>query len=337
MPYIEGHQYSIELPGVAEEERPLVQENVEKLVEIVAAVAKARGRRFLLKGVRLTNTLEDDAKELKGQTSSYGDYTATRELVHAVGKTLCIQSQDEGIGFAVLVDSNGFATLENTNPGFLTTILHELVHVIFEGEHLESLGQEEFLAPIVTSEQVLRGWAKSILDEFDVDQYVDVIVEMCAKNDKGEPLSLLELERAKDIDWAEGTLSALHKVPHLVDSNVGKYKTGQMSLDEFLATVMPCIKDLLILITHTASIYRESASWKGIVEEIRATEAYRRFLNEHLDNILGQLNAEQTRYKTALAVVMSSVEKILENCGLTLKTCPQGLYVGVTWPAAKLC
>ena len=158
---------------------------------------------------------------------------------------------------------------------------------------------------------------------------------MVAKNDKGEPFSLLELEEAKGMDWANGTLSALQKMPSLVDKNVEKYKTGQMNLHEFLAIVMPCIKDLLILITHTASIYRESASWQGIVEQIQATEAYERFLNEHLESILGQLNPEQIQYKSALAVVMGHVEKILENCGLTLKTCPQGLYVGVTWPATN--
>ena len=335
MPNIEGNQYSFELPGVAEEKQPFVQENVEKLVNIVAAVAKAKGKPFLLKLVRLTSTFQDDVNELEGQITGYGDYTATRELVHAIGKTLCIHSQEEGIGFAILIDTTELGTLDNTNGWFLTTIVHELIHVIFEGEHLQWRGHNEYLAPSETAEQLLRGWAKSILDEFDVDQYVDVIVEMVAKNDKGEPFSLLELEEAKGMDWANGTLSALQKMPSLVDKNVEKYKTGQMNLHEFLAIVMPCIKDLLILITHTASIYRESASWQGIVEQIQATEAYERFLNEHLESILGQLNPEQIQYKSALAVVMGHVEKILENCGLTLKTCPQGLYVGVTWPATN--
>ncbi len=336
MPKIGDHEYVIELPGVPQESQPLVEEETNRLVSLAAAMAEKRKAPFLLKLVRLTSTFQDDVNMLSGQNKGLKSYSATRESVHAIGKTLCIQSQEDSFGFAVVVDTTPFGTFGKNNPWHITTLLHELIHVIFEGQHLQSLGEGLYLAETDTAEGLLSRWARRLLDEYDVNREVDSIVKALYKKENGESFSLPEFEAIKGIDWVSGLLSALNKMPPVIDDTVVKFQTKEIDIDELCATMLPYLKDLLTLIIHTASILLETESWPANFEQIKQTEAYKRFFKGHLDTMLDQFNDDSTPFVDSETDVKVSVEKIIGNCGLTLETTSQGVYIGVKSPSPHL-
>jgi hypothetical protein len=325
--------HTIDVPGIPAGLQSLARDDIGRLSDAIAAVADSQGMQFLLNRVCVTDCFEDEVNRLLSESSGLTAYVATRHNVQAIGKTIWIRSQQGGLGFEVIIDANQIGAWGLNNPRCLTTVLHELIHVLYEGRHLERLGEEEYTAGLNTRERWLSGWANLILDEFDVDRFVDALVVRLATKDDGRPWSLRELEEAQGVDWIQGLLDGLNKMPRVLEEKVWRFRTWQMGIDDLAEAVIPAIKDILILLSHTASMYMETELWPDILQRIKKTDASRRFLGEHLDTILGQLDDAQMPFEESVQIVTRAVEGIFQNCGLSLKTVPEGVYISVDAPS----
>ena len=328
-----GREYNIEVPGIPPELQPTAKEDIGRLLDAITRVADKQGMQFLLDKVRITDRFEDDVNRLLNESSGLTGYVAARRNAHAIGKTLWAHSEQGDIGFVVIVDAGQIGQWALNNSRCLTTVLHELIHVLREECHLERLGEEEYTADGDTRERWLDGWACLLLDEFDVDRLVDVIVGGVASKEDGQPWSLRELDEAQGLDWVQGLLDTLNRLPRFVDEEVWKYRTRQMGIDDLAMSVIPYIKDLLRLLSHTAARYLGTDLWPGIAERVKETDASQRFLKEHLDTILAHFDDAQSPLEESLQTVGQAVEGIFHNCGLGFRTVPEGVYISVSEPS----
>ena len=326
-------EHIIEVPGLPAKMQSIAKKDIGMLIDIVAMVAEKEGSQFLLDMVCITDCLEDEVNRMLNERSGLTGYVAARRNAHAIGKTLWIRSQQGVLGFVAIVDAGQIGPWGLNNSRCVITVLHELIHVLREERHLERLGEEEYTADGDTRERLLDGWACLVLDEFDVDRLVDTLVGGLAKKDDGNPWSLRELDEAEGLDWVHGLLDSLDRLPRFVDEEVRKYRTRQMGLDELAVSVIPYIKDLLRLLSNTASRYMGTDLWPGIVERIKETEASQRFLREHLDIILDRFHDTQLPLEETLQIVAHAVEGILRNCGLRFQTVPDSVYIYVSEPS----
>ena len=333
MANIEERRFTVEVPGLPVRLQLLAEEDIRKLAGSIARVANKMGSPFLLLRVLVTDCFQSDVNQLLQERSGLTEYAAARDHAHAIGITLWTRSGQGDLGFAVVMDATQIGPWDLKNPRCLTTVLHELIHVVFEERDLERLGEEEYCAVGDTRERLLDRCASSLLDEFDVDRLVDGIVGAVATKDDGQPWSLRELEEAQGVDWAKALLNGLDQMPRIIDDVVRKYRIRQMEIEELAARVIPLLRDLLTLISHTASIYMGTESWQGIVDHIKKTEAFQRFFREHLDSILDQLGDPQGPFEDSVQTMARSVEGIFRYCGLSFTTVPQGLWIAVATPA----
>ena len=234
-------EYVVELPNVPIELRSPVEEEIRKLAVGVEAAADRLGVPFLLQRIRLTDRFHDDVSHLLCDRQSCAGYVAHRETVQAVGKTIWERSPEGDIGFSVVINTNAIGCWSPKNAHCLITLLHELCHVIYEAQHIERLGLEEYTAIEDTKERLLDRWATSILDEFDVDRDVDKIIQTIVSKGNGQPLSLRELDESQGIDWANGLFGGLEKLPLFLDENIWKFRFRQVGIDELAATVIPTL------------------------------------------------------------------------------------------------
>ena len=211
-------EHTIEVPGVPVGLQSVAKDEIGVLVDAIAAAADAKGMKFLLNKIRVTDCFEEDVNQLLSERSGLTGYVAARNNAQAIGKTLWVRSQQGDISFAVIIDAKQIGSWGLKNPRCLTTVLHELIHVLYEGRHLKRLGEEEFTADADTRERWLDGWAISLLDEFDVDRLVDALVGGLATKDDGQPCSLQELDAAQGIDWVQGAAGCgLNQIPCFVE------------------------------------------------------------------------------------------------------------------------
>ena len=329
----EESNYLVELPGIPEELQSLAEADIRQLSNAVAAAADEMGIQFLLKRIRLTSCFEHDVNELLQERSGLTGYLATRRDVQAIGKTIWTRSHQGTVGFTVMVDANQIGPWGLDNPRCLTTVLHELIHVVYEGNHLIRLGEEEYTAVGDTRERRLERWARLLLDEFAVDRFVDVLVSKLMSKSDGQPCSLRDLEEAQGLDWVQWLLDGLYTMPQIVDEKVWQFRTRQISIGDLDSAVCPHVLDILTLLFHTASIYVGSERWPEIAERVSKTEASQRFLREHLETMLAQLGNPQLRIEDSLQLVEHSIEGIFYNCGLSFKTTPEGVYISVSAPS----
>lgn len=325
--------YKIEVPGLPPELQSIPREDIGRLLDAIAIVAGKRGMRFLLDRVRITDQFEDNVNQLLSERSGLTGYVAARRNAHAIGKTLWTRSKQGELGFVVVIDARRIGSWALSNARCLITVLHELIHVLREERHLERLGEEEYTANGDTRERLLDGWACLLLDEFDVDCLVDVLLGEFAKKEDGQPWSLREFDEAQGLDWVNGFLDSLNRLPPFVDEEVYRFRTRQMGIDDLAKSVMPCIKDLLRLLSHTTARYMGTDLWPDIVERIKQTDASQRFLKEHLDTILVYLDDTQSPLEESLQGIEQAVEGIFHNCGLGFRTVPDGVYISVSEPS----
>ena len=326
-------EYAVEVTGVPLELRSLAEEDIRKLASGIAEAADELGIPFLLQRVRLTERFEDDVNQLLQERSGISGYVAARNNAHAVAKTIWTRSPDGDFGFSVVIDVNEMGPWSLNNPRCLTTVLHELSHVLCEVRHLKRLGEEEYTAIGDTRERWLERWATLILDEFIVDRLVDGILWRTASKDDGQPWSLRELEESQGLDWIDGLLDRLDQMPQFIEEKVRQFRTRQIEIGDLAATVIPAVKDLLALLSHTASKYLETERWPEVVERVKNTEACQRFFKEHLDIILGQFDDSQVPFEDSVQVVAQAVEGIFSYCGISFRTIPQGVYIAVDAPS----
>ena len=333
MTHTNDRAYCIDVPGIPAERRSAAKQDIRRLVDGVAAAAKARGRQFPLHGICVTNRFEDEVNRLLQGRSGLAGYAATRGHAQAIGKTLWTRSEQGKLEFTVVIDARQVDSWELTNARCLTTLLHELSHVLFEERHVQRLGEEEYTTSADTRERCLDRWASVLLDEFDVDRMVDSLLQGLTETGEGRTWSLQELEEAQGVDWAEGLRSALLQLPDLVEEKVWDYQIGRMKIEDLATEVIPEVKDVLILLSHTAAMYLGTTRWPDIMRDIRETEASRRFLKEHLDTILGQFSGAELPLEETIQVLSLAIEGIFRNCGLTFRTVPEGLYIAVRPPS----
>ena len=330
---LSSHTYFVEVPGIDIAEQSTAEADIRTLIDSVAGAADEKGVPFLLQQIRLTGHFESEVNQLLQQRSGIDGYKAERDNAHAVAKTLWIRSAQGDLGFSVLINAKVLGNWSLTSPRCLTTVLHELCHVFYEAIHLKRVGEEEYTAVGDTRERCLDRWATLLVDEFDVDRLVDGIVRGIATKADGQPWSLRELEEAQGVDWGQGLLDRLSYLPGFVDENVWRYQTWRMKIEDLYALVVTFVKDILTLLSHTAAIYIGTERWPEILRSVKNTEASQRFFGEHLDALLGQLGSIGTSYEKSLRIVEQAIEGIIQNCGLSFETTPQGLYVAVTSPS----
>ena len=319
----------IEVPGVSAELQHTAEEDLGKLITCIKALACKVKLPFMLSRVRVTDDFEGDVNKLLHERRGFTGYVAKRKEVQAIAKTLWIRSSQGEISFLVIIDATQMDPWQLNSPRCLTTILHEMVHVLYEAGHIERLGEDEYLADTDTKECIFGRWATSILDEFNVDRAVDSIVSKLAAKDDGQPYSLLELTEAQGIDWTSSLLDALDKMPSFIDSNVDKFRNRQLGIDELAIEVCPYIKDIFIMLSHTASIYMEIDKWPGIVERIKNTVAFQRFFREHLDTIFEELTSPQGNVGDSIHSIALALEEITSYCGLSFTDVPEGMHIAV--------
>ena len=290
----------------------------------------------MLRLVRITSHFQVDVNRLEKENSGFGGYVARRNDLHGIGRTCVKRSENGEIGFAVVVDARLMKQWSIDNPWCLITILHELGHVLLETHHLHTLGPEEYFADADTRERVLVKRAKSLLDEFSVDRLVDLIVFAIAKNESGRPCSLRELDEARGLNWPQEFSNRLNQMPKFIDEKVFEYKAVHGNLEKFLSEVPPYVTDTLTLLSYMAARYMETDSWPEMLNGIRKSEAYRRFMKEHLDRLLDHLGESKIISDESLQGVASAVEGIFHNCGVGYKTTPEGVYISVDWPSIKM-
>jgi len=328
-----GREYTIEVPGIPPGLQATAKEDIGRLLDAITRVADKQGMQFLLDRVRVTDRFEDDVNQLLSERSGFTGYVAARRNAHAIAKTLWIRSKQGDLGFVVIVDASQIGPWALSNSRCLITVLHELIHVFREERHLERLGEEEYTADGDTRERWLDGWGCLLLDEFDVDRMVDAIVGGLATKEDGQPWSLRELDEAQGLDWVHGLLDNLGRLPGFVDEEVWKYRNRQMGIDDLAMSVIPFVRDLLRLLSHTAARYMGDDLWPDIVERVKETVASQRFLKEHLDIILARLDDAQSPLEESVRVVGQAVEGIYHNCGLGFRTVPEGVYISVSEPS----
>ena len=329
-----SRDYNIEVPGLPPELQSTAKEDIGRLLDAITRVAGKQGTRFLLDKVRITDRFEDDVNRLLNERSGLTGYVAARRNAHAIAKTLWARSKQGDLGFVVIIDASQIGPWALSNARCLTTALHELVHVLREERHLERPGEEEYTADGDTRERRLDGWACLLLDEFDVDRLVDAMVGGLAKKEDGQSWSLRELDEAQGLDWVHVLLDTLNRLPRFVDDEVCKFRTWQIGIDDLDAAVIPYVKDLLRLLSHTAARYMGTDLWPDIVERIKETDASQRFLKEHLDTILAHFDDAHSPLEESIQAVGQAVEGIFRNCGLGFWTVPEGVYIEVTEPSA---
>ena len=324
-----SRDYNIEVPGIPPELQSTATEDIGRLLDAITRVAVKEGDRCRLDKVRITDRFEDDVNRLLNERSGLTEYVAARRNAHAIGKTLWTCSQQGVLGFTVIIDASQIGPWALSNARCLTTLLHEFIHVLREERHIERLGEKEYTADGDTRERWLDGWACLVLDEFDVDRLVDVMVGGFATKEDGQPWSLRELDEAQGLDWVHGLLDGLDRLPRFVDEEVWMFRTRQMGIDDLAVSVIPYIKDLLRLLSHTAARYLGTDLWPDIVERVKGTDASQRFLKEYLDTILAHFDDAQLPLEESLQIVGEAVEGIFHNCGLGFQTVPEGVYISV--------
>ena len=133
--------------------------------------------------------------------------------------------------------------------------------------------------------------------------------------------------------WVNGLLNGLNRLAQFVDEEVWKFRTWQIGINDLDAAVVPNVKDLLRLLSHTAARYMGTDTWPDIVERIRETEAAQRFMKEHLDTILAHFDDAEPPLEESVEAVGQAVEGVFRNCGLTFQTVPEGVYISVSAPS----
>ena len=113
----------------------------------------------------------------------------------------------------------------------------------------------------------------------------------------------------------------------------GQYRIGQIDIQRLADGVIPYVNDLLTLAVHTASLYMGTDDCQGIEERIKETDSFNRFLKGHLETILNQLDGSRPPLEESMQIVASAVEGVFQNCGLSFKTVPEGLYIAVGAPS----
>ncbi len=323
--------HKISVAGVAEDARAKTIADIEQLLALSRNVARGLSQPFNLAEIIVTDQFQEMVNRVEREGGVGGDYRSLRSDVRAIATTRKVELPCGGVQFVVIIDASQMDACDLTSPRFAATLYHELVHVRINSSRLVTEGETE--RNPWSREAWLDGCAKTILDEYDVDREVDAFIGSVCKSPDGSDCSLWELEEAYLMDWVGGLVNGLNRMPSVIDDDVRAYQVGSITIDALAEKLIPYVKDLLTLLSHTIAIYHKSDRWPEILDLIRSTEGSRRFLRQNLDIIINQLGDLERSVFDAKTVIVAAVEDIFHHCGLGFQTVDEGVYISVETPA----
>ena len=323
----------ISVAGVAENSRAKTIADIEQLVNISEKLADSLSQPFNLAEIIVTDRFQEAVNQLELETGAGGEYSSIRSDVRAIGTTRKVVLPGSDAQFVVIIDASQMDACDSTSPRFVATLYHELVHVRFNSSALANTREAETVINPWSREAWLNGCAKTVLDEYDVDRQVDVFVRSVCKKSDGSDWSLRELEEAYQMDWVGGLVRGLNSMPSVIDGKIRDYQTGHLAIDDLAEQLVPYVKDLLTLMSHTIAIYDRSDQWPAILDLIKSTEGGKRFLRQNLDIIINQLSNRECSVSDAKTAIAAAVEDIFAHCGLGFQTVDEGVYISVQTPA----
>ena len=322
--------HKISVAGVAEDSRAKTIADIEQLLTVSEKVARGLAQPFKLAEIIVTDQFQETVNQLEREVGAGGEYRSVRSDVRALATTRKAELPSGDVQFIVIIDASQMDACDLTSPRFVATIYHELVHVRINSSRLVSEG--ETVRNPWSREAWLDSCAETIIDEYDVDREVDAFIGSVCKNPDGSDCSLWELEEAYLMDWVGGLVNGLNRMPSVIDDDIRAYQVGRITIDALAANIIPYVKDLLTLMSHTVAIYHESDRWPEILDLIRRTEGSRRFLRQNLDIIINQLGDLGCSVSDAKTAIVAAVEDIFHHCGLSFQTIDEGVYVSVQDP-----
>ena len=323
----------ISVAGVGDNSRAKTIADIEQLVNISEKLAYRLSQPFKLAEIIVTDRFQEAVNQLELETGPSGEYSSIRSDVRAVGTTRKVVLPGGDAQFVVIIDASQMDACDSTSPRFVATLYHELVHVRFNSSRVAHEREDETVINPWSREAWLNGCAKTVLDEYDVDRQVDVFLRSVCKKSDGSDWTLRELEEAYQMDWVGGLVNGLDRMPSVIDTKIYAYQTGHIAIDDLAEYVIPYVKDLLTLMSHTIAIYDRSDQWPAILDLIRSTEGGRRFLRQNLDIIINQLSNRECSVSDAKTAIATAVENIFVHCGLGFQTVDEGVYISVQAPA----
>ena len=323
--------YKISVAGVAEDSRAKTIADIEQLLTVSEKVACGLAQPFKLAEIIVTDQFQETVNQLEREVGAGGEYRSVRSDVRALATTRKAELPSGDVQFIVIIDASQMDACDLTSPRFVATLYHELVHVCINSSRLVSEG--EIVRNPWSREAWLDGCAETILDEYDVDREVDAFIGSVCKNPDGSDCSLWELEEAYLMDWVGGLVNGLNRMSSVIDDDVRAYQVGRITIDALAEKIIPYVKDLLTLLSHTIAIYHKSDRWPEILDLIRSTEGSRRFMRQNLDIIINQLGDLEYSVFDAKTVIVAAVEDIFHHCGLGFQTLDEGVYISVQAPA----
>ena len=325
--------HKISVAGVAEDARAKTIADIEQLLALSRNVARGLSQPFHLAEIIVTDQFQEMVNRVEREGGVGGDYRSLRSDVRAIATTRKVALPCGDVQFVVIIDASQMDACDLTSPRFVATLYHELVHVRINSSRLVTEGEGETVRNPWSREAWLDGCAETILDEYDVDREVDAFIGSVCKNPDGSDCSLWELEEAYLMDWVGGLVNGLTRMPSVIDDDVRAYQVGRITIDTLAEKLIPYVKDLLTLLSHTIAIYHNSDRWPEILDLIRSTEGSRRFLRQNLDIIINQLGDLERSVFDAKTVIVAAVEDIFHHCGLGFQTVDEGVYIRVETPA----
>lgn len=106
-----------------------------------------------------------------------------------------------------------------------------------------------------------------------------------------------------------------------------------MGIDGLAISVIPYIRDVLRLLSHTAARYIETDRWLGIVERFKETDASDLFLRGHIDIILAHFDDARLPLEESIQIVGQAVQGIFDCHGIGFRTIPERVYISVREPS----
>lgn len=329
---------SLQLSGIPDDLQSQMVEDIKYLIAYFVQLSEQAKRPYRLTRLVFTDTFQDEVNQVLLAHSDHEGYEAGRNGVHAMGKTMWIPITPDEVGFCVILDARLFCQYGLRHPLALATFVHELMHVFFETGHLLREGVDAFKAPPFTKESLIQRSATSLIDEFDVDCWVDDLLMadgFLARFgfDDCPGMTLRTVYETVEVDWPAHAVACFSDMPAAIEEKVNAYLEGKVSIEVLLDDVYGIVKDVLTVLSHAAAVYRKDEHWPDAEHTISATSGSRRFLKQHLHTILAGLRDNDENLQARIEAVTPAIDGILMNCGLTLETQDEGIYVGVKPPA----
>lgn len=330
--YHMDRHFVVDVSGLPAQFQSTAEKDIRVLATLVTAEAEKLELPFLLNEIKFTKQFSEEVNSLTRNEGHSPEYTACRDNVLAYGMTIQANTKQDVSGFIVLIDANIIDRWNLGDPWCLVAVLHEFGHVVFRSRSLKKLGKDNTTEFEFSKEREFDKLAILLMEEYDVDRFLDMLVGMYCKKDNGEPFSLRELEHVKEVKWIEALVLGLENMPQKIDSAVLKYEEKGISLQSLDRMVVSYVVDLLVLLSHISAMYMKCDTWPDIISRLTKTEAARRFFGNYIETIPDALRNPEYAFDTSVRILAQASEEIIRRCGLTFENAPKGMRIRVSRP-----